>query len=112
MSDNESYTDWLESVEDERAQYKNALAQMAARIAELEAELAPWREMGRQVDELRGDDFWISVVYKELYEPEQGYQAVFRCVRGATRGDHIGQAMTIPAAVDAAYRRVKGVGDE
>ena len=65
------------------------------------------------VEKMREDDFWFSMSYKEGIAPDfkgPGYMVRFRCVRGATRGDHIGYAETAPLAIClAAKKAIEGV---
>ena len=49
------------------------------------------------VGEARKNDFWWSAVFKidaaHGYDDNPFYEVRFRCVRGATRGDHIANAL-------------------
>lgn len=89
-----------------------------ARIAALEAELAPWREMVRQVDELQAQEptsFEIHISWDKTEHDRCWVDVEREKGKGAESRWHTiadGEGPTLPAAVNAAYRRFKGVGDE
>lgn len=83
---------------------ENVITALMAERAGLQAELEPWREMARMIDHMRdGEQYFVSITYKEFYAGECQYQAVFRCVHGATRPSVAGEGDTPPEAVKAAY---------
>lgn len=77
------------------------------RIAALEAELQPWRQMARQLEAIWKEGYFVVI---DSYEPPVSvavlvYDTEWDC--HAETGGH-----SLPTAVNAAYEQVKGVGDE
>ena len=71
-----------------------------------------WSAMGQMIEKLKNDDFWWSATYKsnEMGDGSEGpphYHVRFRCVRGATRGDHYAIADTLPRATAIAALKAR-----
>ena len=82
-------------------EYNPGVAKLYERIAALEAELQPWREMARQLEALI-EAGWIPIHWQWEYP---GNWIAFRDDEDRTVS---GRGPTLPEAVAAAYARVVG----
>lgn len=64
------------------------------------------------VEKMYENDFWFSCAYKQehgISSGIEGYFTKFRCVRGATRGEHEGYSTKLPESIClAAKKAVEG----
>lgn len=67
------------------------------------------------VEKMYENDFWFSCTYKQehgISSGKEGYFSKFRCVRGATRGEHEGYSKKLPESISlAAKKAIEGKGE-